>query len=228
MTFFHIHDRVSRIILILLAAVSLISVAQGFINALNNSQDFEWSPAVIFLDGQNPYQYYLSGNHNHRIILSQAPVYAHALYVLLVPLAALRWDQAKIIWAMLNIGAAVLIAMIIGRRFGLTGYPFWWVLLVFLASTPFRNGVGNGQQSTFTLLAFCALLYPKSATNSFWAGFGYIKYSFAPPLAMYVGIKRGGKHLMISLLPGILGYLIFIVYIGGVPDHRIATTIKSW
>jgi glycosyl transferase family 87 len=214
------------IILLLLGVAAFISVVQGFRNAVQYSQDFQWSPTTIFVAGENPYEHYLSGNHDNRIILSQEPVYAHALYVLLSPIAKLRWRQAKIVWAAFNISAAVFIAMLVGRRFGLSGYSLWWVLFVFLAGTPFRNGVGNGQQSTFTLLAFCALLYPKTIVNSFWVGFGYIKYSFAPPLAIYLTLKRGITHTLISLLPVVLGYLIFIVHVGGNPITVLLQPLK--
>lgn len=187
-----------KIVLVLLGVVALISVAQGLRNGIKNSQDFEWLPTVLFVEGQNPYQYYLAGGK--RFTTSQAPVDAHALYIILYPIGMLSWDQAKIIWATFNTGTSIFIAVFVGRTFGLRGVPLWVVLLVFLASTPFRNGVGNGQQSTFTLLAFSALLYSKSIASSFWTGFGYIKYSFAPPLAIYLFLKRGIKHVLISLL----------------------------
>ena len=64
-------------LLLLLALVATISTLQGFNNALQGSQDFQWSPSVLFWEGVNPYTYYLNGNENNRIILSQAPNYAH-------------------------------------------------------------------------------------------------------------------------------------------------------
>src|SRR5262245_53878315 len=87
-----------RFTLIILGAVAFISVGQGVLNGVKNSQDFEWSPTVLFIEGENPYQHYLNGNQDQRIILSQVPNYAHALYIILVPIAALGWEKAKIVW----------------------------------------------------------------------------------------------------------------------------------
>lgn len=210
-------NAIKKLILLTLMLAAMVSVAQGVMNARRSSQDFQWSPSLIFLQGDNPYQVFLDGDKNRRIILTQGPNYAHALYSLLTPIAALNWGSAKIVWALLNVIASVIIAVFLSRRAGLSANLTLLVLLVFLCSTPFRSGISNGQQATFTLAAFCATLFETRATSYLWAGLGYLKYSFAPPLAFYIWFRKGFKMLGLSLIPFFVGYLIFLARVGGDP-----------
>jgi len=216
--------RKAGFLMLLLAAI--VSAAQGLRNAQQFSQDFQWSPSVLFIEGTNPYAYYLSGNADGRIILSQEPNYAHGLYVLFAPLAALDWSQAKIVWALFNLVASLFIAVWIGRRAGLEGVLLAALVLAFLCSTPFRNNLGNGQHAAFVLLAACAVLLGNSLRGSFLTGFAYLKHSFAPPLAAYLFFKNGPKHLLLSLVPGIVGYAIFLAYVGGDPLVVLVQPLK--
>ena len=63
------------------AALAVYCLVQGFLDALVGSQDFQWSPTVLLTQGKNPYAWYLSGNADGRIILSQQPNYLHLLYL---------------------------------------------------------------------------------------------------------------------------------------------------
>ena len=162
------------------------------------------------MDGGNPYQHYLSGNTDGKIILSQAPNYAHGLYVLLLPLALLDYIPAKVIWALFNIFASFCIIYLVGRGARLSNTQLIYFGLIFLCSTPFRNSVGNGQQSIFALLAFSFVFIDSKTLSSLLAGFAYFKYSFAPPLALYLLLNRGLKYFLFSLVPGVIGYIIFL------------------
>jgi hypothetical protein len=211
---------------LLLLFAAIVSVGQGVRNAQRFSQDFQWSPTVLFVEGTNPYVDFLSGNPNGRIILNQEPNYAHGLYVALAPLAALDWSQAKIVWALFNLVASLLIAVWIGRRAGLEGMMLAVLVLAFLCSTPFRNNLSNGQHAVLVLLAACALLLANSLRGALLTGFAYLKYSFAPPLAAFLFFKNGPKHLLLSLVPGIVGYAIFLAYVGGDPLAVLVQPLK--
>ena len=78
-----------KFLLVVLILAAIVSVYQGYSNAqkIDGSDDFQWSPGVLFLEGINPYAHQLDGNVDGRIILSQRPNYAHGLYILLTPLA---------------------------------------------------------------------------------------------------------------------------------------------
>lgn len=197
------------ILFLLLSFAALVSVWKGLENASSYSQDFQWSPAVLFWEGVNPYTYYISGNADNRIILSQAPNYAHITYILLSPFASLDWSSAKIYWAIFNIVLAFSCVGVLCRYVGFNLINSLFVLLVFLCSTPFRNTIGNGQHSIIVLILFCGLLLQNKNIGSFLAGGSYFKYSFMPPLAAYILFGRGLKAFIFSGLICAFGWVVF-------------------
>ena len=199
----------------LLGLIAVVSVVRGFYNALQLSQDFQWSPTVLLLEGNNPYSTYLKGDPNGTIIKAQVPNYAHAMYLVLIPFGLMEWETAKIVWAALNVVLGVLIVLILSKSLNLSSEQTTLVLLFFLASTPFRNGLGNGQQGLIMLLAFTTMLLSNSYWSSATAGCGYFKYSFAPPFAAYLLFERGYKHFFGSLIPGFVGFVFFWLITGG-------------
>ena len=217
-----------KFLLVVLILAAIVSVYQGYSNAqkIDGSDDFQWSPAVLFLEGINPYAHQLDGNVDGRIILSQRPNYAHGLYVLLSPLALLEYTKATAAWAVLGIIASLLTLLLIGREFKLTPISLLICGLLFFCSTPFRNSIGNGQQSILSLFAFSLLFLQHKNVGSFLSGISYFKYSFAPPVAFYIFISRGWKALCLSLLPCLLGYLLFIWHVGGDPWSLLLQPLK--
>lgn len=217
-----------KFLLIALLLAAIVSIYQGYSNAqkIDGSDDFQWSPAVLFLEGTNPYVHQLEGNADGRIILSQRPNYAHGLYVLLSPLALIEYKQATAAWAALGIIASLIMLLLIGRAFKLTPMSLFVCGLLFFCGTPFRNSIGNGQQSILTLFAFSLLFLQHKNVGSFLSGISYFKYSFAPPIAFYILISRGWKALCFSLLPCLIGYLLFIWQISGDPWAILVQPLK--
>ena len=170
---------------------------------------------MLLLEGENPYKVYLDGDPNKSIIKAQAPNYAHAIYIVLAPFGMMDWETAKITWAIFNVLVGIVTAIMLTAAFELSSKQSVFVLLIFLASTPFRNGVGNGQHGLLMLFAFTAMVQSSRYWSSLTAGCGYFKYSFAPPFAAYLLFNRGSKHLLTSLLPGVLGFALFWSITGG-------------
>jgi hypothetical protein len=172
------HHPVARKIAVAgLCIMALVSIAQGFHNAMLSSQDFQWSPTVILArDGDDPYQSYLdnprsptvasahdgddsSQTHletrkSDRIILTQIPNYAHFTYLMLIPFAFLSFSSAKIAWALANLAFIAGSYFLLRRRFG--GRALTIGFLIFLCSTPARNSIGIGQQSLFCFFLYIA------------------------------------------------------------------------
>jgi hypothetical protein len=217
-----------KFLLIVLLLAAIVSIYQGYFNAqkIDGSDDFQWSPAVLFLEGINPYAHQLEGNTDGRIILSQRPNYAHGLYVLLTPLALLEYAKATAAWAALGIIASLITVLLIGREFKLTPMSLIICGLLFFCSTPFRNSIGNGQQSVLSLFAFSLLLLQHKNVGSFLSGISYFKYSFAPPIAFYILISRGWKAVCLSLLPCLIGYLLFVWHLGADPWTALIQPLK--
>jgi hypothetical protein len=110
--------RVALLVLLILLVAAALSMAQGFFNALEHSQDFQWSPSKVFWSRDNPYQIYLDGNIDKKIILSQIPNYAQLLYVLFLPFASMSFAAAKMAWAIVNIAFAISTALLSARSLG--------------------------------------------------------------------------------------------------------------
>lgn len=217
-----------KFLLIALLLAAIASIYQGYSNAqkIDGSDDFQWSPAVLLLEGINPYTHQLDGNTDGRIILSQRPNYAHGLYVLLSPLALLEYAKATAVWAALGTIASLVILLLIGREFKLTPMSLIICGLLFFCSTPFRNSIGNGQQSILSLFAFSLLFLQYKNVGSLLSGISYFKYSFAPPIAFYIFISRGWKAVCLSLLPCLIGYLLFVWHLGADPWTALFQPLK--
>jgi Glycosyltransferase family 87 len=199
--------------LILPAAVSLFA---GIRNSLSRSQDLQWSGAHLTLQHIDPYSQFLRHDPEHRILLSQVPNYLHQLYILLLPLGALSFSQAKPIWAFLNCLFAVLIALVLRRIYDLSRSQALLLLLLLFSSTPFRIVLGNGQQSLFELLFFCLIFYfTRSTGQGIALGLSYSKYSFSPVVFLYLFFRRKFRVLAISLALPLLGLLVMGLLVHG-------------
>ena len=85
--------------------MAIISVFHG-LNLANTSEagggvDFQYSPTVLFLEKINPYEYFISGNLDNRIMRAQWPSYSHATYLFLAPFGFLEWEIARFIWSII-------------------------------------------------------------------------------------------------------------------------------
>ncbi len=195
------------------AAVSLYA---GIRNSLSRSQDLQWSGAHLALQHIDPYSQFLRHDPERRILLSQVPNYLHELYILLLPLGALSFSQAKPIWALLNCLFAVLIAFVLQRIYDLPRSQALLLLLLLFSSTPFRIALGNGQQSLLELLFFCLIFYFTRPTGQGIAlGLSYSKYSFSPVVFLYLFFRRQFRVLAISLALPLLGLLAMGLLVHG-------------
>ena len=106
--------------IILFFLISLLSIYAGFKNALIYSNDLMWSPTKLFWQNINPYIYYLEGNLDNKIILSQNPNYHHLTYIILYPLSLISFESAKIFWAIINLLLSFIIILILKKIIILT------------------------------------------------------------------------------------------------------------
>jgi len=193
-------------------ALALLSIVQGFRNALQYSTDFQWSPARLLSEGVNPYEVTLSGHVDGRILLSQYPPYQHLLYIVMLPLASLPYGLAKGVWAALNLGFATASLVLLTRRFRLSAVEGALLAALFFLSTPYRNGLGNGQTSLLCLTAFL-LAWDRQTRNPARAGVSLslllTKYSFAPPICLWFLLRGRLAMLLSSLALLTAGWLLF-------------------
>lgn len=171
----------SRVLLFLGIIASIVSIVFSFINAQKYSVDFQWSPAVTFWKGLNPYDVSISPERDNYIIFSQDPNYLHALYILFYPLTIIPFNFAKEIWAILNICFGISCIWVSRKYFQLTINQVLLVSIIFFCSTPFTNNIGNGQHTLPILLSVLIFWFSNYNFNKFVNLFVIgLKYSFAP------------------------------------------------
>ena len=201
------------IIIFLLTLVAITSVFKAFIDAQVISFDFHFSPAKLVSEGINHYQYILEGNHDHgpndKIMYEQNGVYAQGLFILLLPLTYLDWEQAKLIWSLINIAIGILLPILICKKFSLNKFETFMVTSIFLSSTIFRIHIGYGQQ---TLLSYFFFIFPflfNSKLSSIFSGISYFKFNIGYVLFFYYLSELNFKKLILSILPLVVGWLLY-------------------
>jgi hypothetical protein len=187
-------------LLILLAAGS---ACVGIRNALHQSQDFQWSGARLLDRHIDPWAVYLQGDPDHQLVGTQIPNYLPILYVFLAPFGLLPSAAANLAWALCNVGFAVGSAWAAARFYGLRGRGVVTLICLLLIATPTRTTIGNGQQSLFVLALWCLTLLASGLSDrrAAVAGISYAKFSFAPPMFLYLLFRLGLRKALLSLLP---------------------------
>jgi hypothetical protein len=194
------YNKTFRTLLIaILVLGSALSVAQGVKNALQRSQDFQWSPSRSLLEHDDPYSAYLISKGRSQF-LAQTPAYPATGLVFLWPYAALNWDSAKLLWAVSNI---FFTATILYRIFALfpdttPGESKFLIATIFLMGTPWRNALGNGQQSILTLAFFLISASPSVNTpiRGLSAAISWIKYTISFPLSLFLAKSKDGWSVL--------------------------------
>lgn len=181
----------------LLMLAATVSVLVGLRNGLLLAPDFKLGLARRLAAGQDPY--------------AVGADYGHLAYLLLAVLAPLSDLIARSIWAVVNVVAGVAAALIAARAFRLDDVMRMRLVLMFLASTPFRVAVGNAQVSLILLVAASLLLLPPTRARTILSGIAYFKWTFAAPLGLFVLARRGWKDFGLWTVPAIAGFVGYSV-----------------
>jgi len=210
-------SRWQRWLLILLVLGAAVSTSVGVINALHQSQDFQWSGERVLLRHVDPWAQYLAGDPEHQFIQTQIPNYLPILYVLIVPLGMISLLYAKLVWAIANVAFAVVSAGAVGRAFDLGRWRVMALVCLMMMATPTRISIGNGQQSLLVLMMWCLTLLNTrlTARSAVLSGIAYFKYSFAPPMVLFLLFRRGLRAFLLSLVPAMAGVGLVWVWITG-------------
>jgi hypothetical protein len=204
-----------RPLLLLLTALAALSLGLGVYQAIHCSIDFQWSGARLVAAGVDPWKTFLGGDPRHEIILGQQPNYLPELYILMLPYGMLGFPEVAPIWAVTNLLLAISSVFLVARMVELSRIESLVCALVFLACTPLRVAIANGQQSILILFFLSASFYcAESSWSGIWLGLSYCKYSFAPVFFLSWLRDRRYAALLASTIPPILG-LAAVRYLAG-------------
>jgi hypothetical protein len=186
------HSRAHSALDAFLLLGALFSVTAGLRNGLLVAADFKIDLARLLLSGGDPY--------------AAGADYGHLAYVLLAPLAFVDEWIARLLWALVNLAAGVGAGFVTARAFHLDAAMRARLVLILLASTPFRVAVGNAQVSLILLLAASLLLLPQTPMRTVASGVAYFKWTFAAPLGLFVLARRGLKDFSLWTVPALVGF----------------------
>ena len=96
-----------NVFLFIFTILAILSLSRAVQQAQVFSFDFSVSTAKMVSEGINNYEYVLDGKHdrseNDKILYSQDGQYAHGFHVLLIPFTKISWENAKLIWSLINV-----------------------------------------------------------------------------------------------------------------------------
>ena len=185
---------------------ALVSLFRGIYNAYVGSIDFHYSPAVMAWSGINHYEFMLNGG---ALMLSQNGEYGQGIYILLYPFTLMSWTQAKVMWMLINVFLAFFLPIFLSRKFNLNKEMTFLVVLLFIAGTPSRNVIGNGQLSLVMMTFLIIPFFYKKLFQIILSGIVYLKYNMGYILFLYFISKKEIKNLFFSSIIFILGWLIY-------------------
>ena len=208
-----LNKKIKFFIILILTFVALISVFRAFQQAQVISFDFHFSPAKLVSEGVNHYQYILDGKHddgpNDKLMYDQNGVYAQGLFVLFIPLTWLDWDNAKLLWSLINIFLSFLIPILICKKFELNTFETFLATSLFLISTIFRIHIGYGQQTLFTFVFFILPFIYKSNISIILSGISYFKFNIGYVLFLYFASLKSIKKILLSIIPFVIGWISY-------------------
>jgi hypothetical protein len=199
------------IVLLLLLLVAGESVYTGTVTALESSKDLQWDEAKLLVDGIDPYSLFLDPTapvpayvNQGNLGLSQLP----SSIVMFLPLAAVSFDTAKLIWIIVNFVSTFVFVFFSCRLFLRGPVPassLAALMLLLVAGTPWWITVGNGQYGLFALALFTGALafferrrLKAAAVLSCLAS---IKYTLVLPLfALFLPRKKDTAVIVAAVL----------------------------
>lgn len=230
------NNRIIRIaIIVCLALMAVLSLVQGCRNASVYSQDFQWDAAKAFSmkidpydESLNPsgalnadgikefYDYFESIDAPQKMEANQFP----SLLMILLPMTVMSPITARYVWIVLNVLFAIGIVFLMRKTFfkDASAEIFAVTALLMAAGTPFRNHLGVGQHTIFSVFFFLLAVYlAEQKQKGMWVLSGislsvsYFKYTLTAPLAIYFIYKKKYKEFTISVL-----------------IHIVLTAVSAW
>ena len=197
-------------IFIFLIFITLASFADTIRKGLINGCDFQWQPAVLFWEGINHYQKFITNKTSD--FLCQGGEYGHLFHVILYPYTLVKWEVARALWVVTNVIFSLAIPLMICRGLNLSKYKTLLLLLIFLTCYPTRMTINYGQQSLFVLFFLILPFVYKGKVFSFLSGFASVKYSTGYIIYLDYLVKKQFTKFFLATIPYLLGWLIYALY----------------
>jgi len=204
-----------KLILFFLIIICTISFIDTFRKGMLNGCDFQWQPSVLFWQGINHYEKFISnGNWD---FMCQGGQYSQIFHVILYPFTLFEWETAKLLWVIVNSCLAFVITVVLCKNFNISKYKTILLILIFLTCYPTRMTINYGQQSLFVLFFLILPFIYRSNLAVFFSGLSIIKYSTGYVLFLDFIVKKQWKNFFLSSILYLLGWAIYFLYTNSNP-----------
>lgn len=184
----------------ILFALAAVSMAVGFRHGLE-FVDFHWESAALFLQGENPYQWFFDGRDFQGVYVdaTQAP----STIAFILPYGLFSHYAGNLLWDVTNVIFLFAVFFFVWRVFfPEDGHTALVLFAVFAMGVPYRNCIGNGQHAMISMAYFMVAYWAMERKKSFWlVGFlmagSLFKYTFAVPLAFIFLFRRQWKAIAV-------------------------------
>jgi hypothetical protein len=205
----YINDN-KKIILFFLTIICTVSFIDTVRKGLLNGCDFQWQPSVLFWQGINHYEKFISnGNWD---FMCQGGQYSQLFHVILYPFTLFEWETARFLWVIVNSCLAFMIVTVLCKNFNIPKYKTILLILIFLSCYPTRMTINYGQQSLFVLFFLILPFIYKSNFAVLFGGLSAIKYSTGYILFLDFIVKKQYKNFLLASILYILGWIIYFLY----------------
>lgn len=218
-----LYRKIKIIGLICLFLAASISGVQGVRNALmvGGSQDFQWDETRLILTRQNPYEIALNNQVPETVQdVPFGPVQVPSVFILLSPYAIFTWGIAKYLWLISNI-IFTFVLLHLSLKLFLPEKPFhsyFIITTLFISSTPWRNLVGNGQETLFSLCFFVIAVWfarqRRDCISGIFLALSFFKYTIIFPLLLLFIYKKQYRILFIAFLIHLVIHLLVSLWLG--------------
>ncbi len=214
MNFFLKLNNRNKILFIIISILVLSFFIQTISKGLSNSCDLMWQPSKIFWEGINHYEYQM--RTGDVFLGCQHGRYGHFLFFILYPLTLVEWEQAKIIWIIVNIFFAFSIPILLCRLNNISTISTYLILGIFLTCHPTRMTLNLGQNSLmilfFLMLPFLNVSFKYRNLNLIAAGASYVKYSTGYVLFLNLLVEKKYKKLLLTSILTIFSWFFYSYY----------------
>ncbi len=213
-SFFFGLDVKKKALFIFLTILVISFFIQTILKGFDNSCDLMWQPSKIFWDGINHYEYQM--RTGDVFLGCQHGRYGHFLFIFLYPITLVEWEQAKIIWTILNVFFAFLIPILLCRFNKISTLSTYLIIGIFLTCHPTRMTINQGQNSLlvlfFLMLPFLTVSGIYKNLNLIASGISYVKYSTGYVLFLNLLVEKKIKKLLLTSFLTIFGWLFYSYY----------------
>ena len=200
-----------KIFVLILSLILLHSYIPTISEALSTygSADFLWQPTKCVFNGINFYSSYLNNDGSCPKFMNDGGGYAQGFYIILYPFSFFEWKTAKLLWFLLNIILLTSTVYILCKKFELNKFETFLILFFILYCIITRVNLVMGQHTIFILFFLSLPFVYNSKLSTFLSGICYFKYNIGYGLFLLYLLSKEYKKTLISILPVLLGVLLF-------------------